>query len=367
MRVECIYEKLADAVGRAERVSGKHMTLPVLSCVLIKANKPNTLSVISTNLDLGIEIKISAKVEKDGIAAVPAHFLTSFISSLKTQKGVFLESSDTTLQVSSLKNRGTIKMLSHEDFPSLPNAPTENTFTINGNDFANGLKSVWYSASISGIKPELSSVYIYCEDENVIFVATDSFRLAEKKVKIGKSKDFGHILIPSKNIPEIIRTLESVNGDIKVGLNKNQISFTTDGIYLVSRVIDGVFPDYRQIIPKQHTTEAVVLKQDMVNTLKSAGVFSDKLNQVLFSATPKEKELKISTKNSDVGEASYVLPATVTGDVVNITFNHRYVSDCFQSINTDSVELYWNGLNKPMVIKQHGDKSFTYLVMPMNR
>jgi DNA polymerase III subunit beta len=367
MKIECIQEKLAWAVGIAERVAGKHVTLPVLSCLQLDA-KNNELIIRSTNLDLGLEITIPAKVEEDGIVAVPANILTSFISGAsRTDKGVKITTKDANILVEASHSRGTIKTMPADDFPSIPKVSDGTSFTVNAADFVKGLKSVWYSASVSGIKPELSSVYIYSEDTTVIFAATDSFRLAEKRVKMKKNGEFGQILIPFKNIPEIIRIFEQVRDDISVAFNKNQISFEYKGIYLISRVIDGVFPDYKQIIPKQSTTEVVVLKQDLIDGLKVSHIFSDKFNQITIVVDPKAKEFSLKTKNADVGENTHNLDAAIEGDPITINFNYKYITDCFQSIESDSVSLLFNGLNRPLVIHPATDKSFTYLVMPMNR
>jgi DNA polymerase-3 subunit beta len=235
-----------------------------------------------------------------------------------------------------------------------------------GADFVKGLKSVSYSSSVSSVKPELSSVYVNCDGDSVIFAATDSFRLAEKKIHLKKTKDFGSILIPFQSVPEIIRVLEGT-GDVNVILDQNQISFAFENTYLVSRIIDGVFPDYKQIIPKSYSTEIVCLKQDLMNALKLSHVFSDKFNQINFSVDPAAKSMELATKNSDIGENTTTVDAAITGEKLAINFNHKYVNDCFQSIDSDSVAFHFGGLNKPLLITPGSDQSFRYLVMPMNR
>lgn len=367
MRIECIHEKLTWAISAAEKIAGKHMTLPVLSCLLFEAGK-NDLTIKATNLDIGIEITIPAKVEETGIVAIPAMTLSSFITgAAKSDRGVKIETKDGVATIDTQNSRGVIKVMPSEDFPSIPRVSEETSFLVNGSDFVKGLKSVWYSSSVSGIKPELSSVYVYCEDGMVTFAATDSFRLAEKKVKLKKDKDFGQILIPHKNIPEIIRIFENVNEDISVNLNKNQISFTHKGVYVVSRVVDGVFPDYRQIFPKQKTTEVTVLKQDLLNALKVSHIFSDKFNQVTMVIDPADKKFELKTKNADIGENTHSVSAVIEGEAITINFNYKYIIDCFQSIDTDSVVLLFNGLNRPVLVRATPDNGFTYLVMPMNR
>jgi len=146
------------------------------------------------------------------------------------------------------------------------------------------------------------------------------------------------------------------------------VSFEANDTRITSRIIDGVFPDYRQIIPKGCTTEAVILKQDLINTLKISSVFSDSFNQVHFVLDPKKKLFSTETKNNDVGENRSELDAALSGEPIEVNFNCKYISDSFQSIDADSLSLQFNGKNKPLVIRSvSGDQSFLYLVMPMNR
>lgn len=365
MKTECVQDKLQKILSLAEKIAGKNLNLPVLSCVLLDVKK-NGVTIRATNLDLGFESFMPAKVEEEGILAVPAGTLSSFISSLVGEKSVKLSGSENLLSVTTSKSKTSIKCLPTEDFPTIPEISKEKHFEINAEDFMRGLKAVWYSSSVSSIKAELASVYVYPEDGYAVFAATDSFRLAEQKVKM-KTLDFDKVLIPFKNIPEIIRVLESISGLVEVRLNKNQIVFVSGGTYLTSRVVDGTFPDYRQIIPKEFKTEAIVLKEDLVRSLKVANIFSDTFNQVGVAINPKEKKFELTTKNNNLGENSSLLDAALTGESVEANFNYRYIADCLQSITTDSVSLSFAGQGRPVVIRGVGDRNFTYLVMPMNR
>ena len=200
-----------------------------------------------------------------------------------------------------------------------------------------------------------------------MFVSTDSFRLAEKKIKINGIEEIPGILIPFKNISEILRIFGEVQDVVRVCFNKNQISFSSNNIYLTSRIIDGVFPDYRQIIPKEFKVEAVVLKQDLLNALKLSNIFSDKFNQINLLINPKEKVFELSSQNNDVGENKTYLDAAIKGEDILLGFNYKYFLDCFQSLNTDSISIRLNQPSKPIVISGNSDDSFTYLIMPMNR
>jgi len=368
MKLELNLKKLKNAISTIDRIAGKHMTLPVLSCVLIEV-KGNIATFKATNLDIGIEVTVPVKSNEDGTLTVPANIISSFVSQIAGEDQVIkLEDSSGNLQITTNKSKGLIKTQPFDDFPSIPRVIDGKEFTLSPESFLKGLKSVWYSSSVSSVKPELSSVYIYKDDFGLVFAATDSFRLAEKKIKIPNTTNINDILIPFKNIPDIIRVLENMKDSVSVLLNKNLISFSTNDTYLVSRLIDGIFPDYQQIIPKNFSTEIVILKQDLINALKVSNIFSDKFNQVHLSIDPKAKTFKIQTKNSDIGENSTSVEASLNGDAIEINFNYKYIADCFQSIDADSLSLQFSGNNRPMVIRPiSGDQSFMYLAMPMNR
>jgi len=365
MKIECSIDKIKKALISVERITGKNLTLPVLGSVLWVATG-KTLKLRATNLNIGIEIEIPAKIEKEGVVAVRGDILSSLFSFLTGDLTVNFELINGNLLVKTKTSTILLKSIPHEDFPTIPMVEGE-VLVLPVQKFIEGIKSVYYSASFSEIKPEIGSVYIYPENDILFFVSTDSFRLAEKKIKIKEKLLFDGILIPFKNVVEIIKVFDGLEGDIKITLQKNQISFLIDNIYLNSRVVDGNFPDYKQIIPKEPTTKLVVLKQDFLSSLKISNIFSDKFNQVVLTIKPKEKVFEVESKNTDVGENKTLISGALSGEDVSANFNYKYILDCFQSIGGDSLSIELSGNNKPMIIKGVGDPSFMYLVMPMNR
>lgn len=365
MKIECNIDKIKKALIQTERLTGKNLTLPVLGSVLFVA-EGKTLKLRATNLNLGIETEIPAKIEREGILAVRGDILSSIFSILQGDFNVLFELINGNLSVKTKTSSIVLKSIPHEDFPTIPVVSGE-SFKIECNKFIEGVKSVYYSSSLSEIKPEIGSVYIYPEDDTLVFVSTDSFRLAEKRVKIKQKLSFGGLLIPFKNITEIIKIFDGLDGEMIVSLQKNQISFSFSNIYLTSRVVDGNFPDYKQIIPKNPTTQAIVLKQDFISSLKISNIFSDKFNQIVLNINPKEKIFEVESKNIDIGENITKLDGALNGEDVSVNFNYKYILDCFQSIGGDSLSLDLSGNNKPMIIRSVGDSSFMYLVMPMNK
>ena len=250
MNIECIKEKLSYAVGKAERVTSKNITLPILSCVLLEA-KDSTLIIKATNLDIGIEIILPVKVNKPGSIAVSGSVLYNFISNITNDKNITLEVVGGNLKVSTKHSESLIKAFIVDDFPNIPKIKNGTPFTFNTPNLIKGFKAVIYSSSVSTIRPVLSSIMLASEDDSVVFVATDSFRLSEKRIGVKKHKEFNQILIPFKNVGEIIRILDDVKEDVNVFLSENQIAFSHNDLYITSRVIDGTFPDYKQFQKKQ--------------------------------------------------------------------------------------------------------------------
>lgn len=364
MKAQTSVEKIKSAIMNAERITGKNLTLPVLGALLLEATG-KTIMIRATNLSLGIEIRIPAKVEKEGIVAVSGSLLSSFFGTLSKDDTVNFDAVDTTLVITTSFTKVTVKCLPHEDFPTLPNVDGPK-LTLPVKKFIDGLKSVSFAASYSEIKPELSSVYMYSLEDMLVFVATDSFRLAEKRIKIKSVNEFPAILIPMKNTVELIRLLAEVEGDIELVSTKNQLSITLPTMYLTTRLIDGIFPDYKQIIPKTFSTEVIVLKQDLLNALKISNLFSDKFNQITLHIDPPARTFELYAKNADVGETTTKVSAALTGTIVDINCNQKYFIDAFQSFSSDSISLEYE-TNRPIIMKGVSDQSFMYLVMPMNR
>jgi DNA polymerase-3 subunit beta len=365
MKLECGIEKLKNAISQAERITGKNLTLPVLNSILITASG-KSLKLRSTNLSLGLEIEIPSKIESEGIVAINGSVLSGIFSNISQNENVQIESSDGNILIKTKKSKIKIKGGQYEDFPTIPLVEGKN-FEIEAKKLIDGIKSVYYSSSVSDIKPEISSVYMYKNGEYLVFVSTDSFRLAEKKIKIKNLEDLNGIIIPFKNIPEILRVFGEFQGMVKVCFNKNQISFSGDNVYLTSRIIDGVFPDYGQIIPKNSKTEATLLKQDLLNALKLSNIFSDKFNQVNLKISPKDRIFELSSQNNDIGENKTEIDGALSGEMVELGFNYKYFLDCFQSINTDSLSIKIVDSSHPILISPVSDSSFTYLIMPMNK
>jgi DNA polymerase III subunit beta len=365
MKIQLPKKNLLDATLLAERITGKKESLPVLSCILIDAQKE--LVIRATNLEAGIEIHIPADVEEKGMVAVPASILTSTLRSVSGEK-VSLKIEEGNLLVESRGSKTLIKAIPHEEFPVLSKGGDEKGTPVSREKFLKGIQSVAYSASPSMIRPELGSVYVSLKSSAMTCVATDSFRLAEKTISGVAAKDTGELLIPLKHVNELTHILEHMEGvEVDVNVEDFQLVVASAGVRYVSRVVEANFPDYKTIIPKKSTTEATLLKADLADMLRKARVFSGNDQHVGLHIYPSKKIFSATARSSEVGEMSDNLEAAVSGEDLDINFHIGYVAECLSSVESDSVTFSFAGVGRPLVIRGVGDASFMYLVMPLNR
>jgi DNA polymerase-3 subunit beta len=365
MKLSTVKEKILNAVLLAERITGKKESLPVLSCVLLDAGKE--LMVRATNLEAGIEIAVPCEIEDKGVIAVPATILAQTLRSITGDKIVF-RTEEGNLMVESRGTKTLIKAIPHEEFPVLRSGEEKKGIAIARERLMYGIQSVSYAASPSMIRPELGSVYISITRDAIICVATDSFRLAEKKIPGAGSRDGIELLIPLKHAIELTHVLERIGGEeIELFADESQMSAGGSGVRYTSRIVDGRFPDYKEILPKTFVAEATVLKNDLGEMLRKARVFSGNDQHVGLHLYPKKKIFSATARSSDVGEMSDSIDAAVSGEDLDINFHIGYLADCLSSIESDSITLAFAGAGKPLVIRGVSDQSFTYLVMPLNR
>lgn len=365
MKFECNTKEFSTAVATVVRFVERRANLPVLAGILISVEGGRVV-LHATNLECGVEITIQAKVASGGVVVLPGTILSGFLSNSRG-KNVTVVLVGEVCKLETDQSSASVKTIPHEDFPALPRVSATTSFSVKSTELIRLLRSVVFCASTSTIKPELQSVLVYGEGGKLISAATDSFRLAEKTIPLRSGENVPQLLIPARNVVELIRILETSGGEIELYYNENQISTHIGNVYYTSRVIDGAFPNYKQIVPKSFATEAVMLREDFAQALKSLTVFSDKFLQVTLTFNRSKKSVLFSSRNPDVGEQTVTTNATISGEQTVMNFNSRYLADSLHSISGESVRLEANGPGKPLLIKDAADSSFYYLAMPMNR
>jgi DNA polymerase-3 subunit beta len=343
----------------------KSATLPVLSAILIIAGDEG-IKMRATNLETGIDLKLEGECKTKGVVAIPATILQQIAGSLTYEGNITLEHTGDSISLTSGTGKSSIKTVPYDDFPSIPFPENpKNRIILPGVLLKNLFTSIASCASSSTVRPELSSIYLSIEGGVLTAVATDSFRLAEKKVPLSNKGTQGKFLIPAKNALDIAQALP--DDDIIMSFDEHQCAFVSTMGMIVSRLTNAVYPDYRQIIPKESIVEAIVLRKDFETALKRTTIFSDTFQKIRISFDPKKNHFSFFARNADIGESSEILSARISGSSLDLSFNHRYLSAVLALTGAESISLLAAGIGRPLIIKGVGDTSLMYLVSPMNQ
>jgi DNA polymerase-3 subunit beta len=363
MKFICRKENVLSLLSSVARVAGKHPSLPILSKVLFEVTD-GTLTVTATNLDVGITGSLTVQSEKDGSVAVAPQILIGYLTNLPKESKITIEHIDSFLHLSSDRASAKILVEETDEFPSLPQEPSTSTFTVTSEELLDALKSVAFVAASSTIKPELSSVLITSEDDFLICVATDGFRLAEKKISLPTNAGFGSILVPAKNVHEVVRVFDD-NKEIVVSIGEDAVSFSTEKIYLTSRTVDGTYPDYKQLLSQEVEQTITLKKEELSSALKAVSVFSDVFQKVTIDLEP-ENTITILSKNTEIGENTVTISAPVEKKLQR-SFNSRYLNEPLSVFRGENIVCKFTGEGRPLMLHAENDKSYIYVVMPMNR
>lgn len=366
MKIICLRENLKKNLNIAEKIIGRNLTLPILNNFLLATDK-GRLKVSSTNLETGINAWTAGKVADEGGICVPAKTLTNLINNLNEEK-ISFETKKNTLYIKTEKYKATINGFDPKDFPIIPKIKEDkNNFSINTDLLRESLVKTVFAASFSDFRPEISGVFAGLAGGALVLAATDSFRLAEKTIKTKDLKGLeASFIVPLKTIQEIIKILtDQKEGVIKIAFNKNQILFETETIQLISRLVEGSFPNYQQIIPKQSKTTAILDKNETLSIIKLTSVLSGKLNDIKFQINPEKQQIEITARDSELGENQSIIEGKISGEPLEIVFNHNYLSDGINNLSGNKVFFGFNGPTNPVLLKSPEETDYLYIVMPI--
>jgi len=371
MKVEVLKSNIKSGLNIVEKVVGKNITLPILDNVLITADD-NFLMLTATDLETAIKFWTLAKIIKKGKVVVPARFLSSFISLLPEDK-MILEEKKQNLSIECQNYKTQTQGFNPEDFPLIPEIKNQEFLTVDNKKFCAGLAQIIDVVSVSQTRPEISGIFLTLSQSSFKMVATDSFRLAEKTLTIeNKNKKEYSFILPQKSAREILNTLGDKDGALKIYFETNQTLFEFPmkeadhpQAQIFSRLIEGEYPNYQEIIPSKFKTNIVVKKEEFLNHIKTAALFSGKINEVKIIVNPEGKSLEIIAKNPEVGESSSTLNGKVDGQKAEISFNHKFLIDGITNIKSAEITLDISGEEGPCVLRPVGDNSYLYVVMPI--
>ncbi len=371
MKTEVLKENLKNGLNIVERIVGKNLSLPILDNVLISA-EDNFLSLSSTDLETAIKLWILTKIIKKGKVAVPAKLLSSFVSLLPNEK-LILEEKKQGLYIECKNFKNQVQGFNPEEFPLIPEFKDSEYLEVDNKKLCQGLSQIVDVASPSQSRPEISGIYFVFSKNTIKIVATDSFRLAEKTVILDASvkKDISFIL-PQKPAREIINILTEKEGKTKICFSSNQVMFELPmkeinhpQAQIISRLIEGEYPNYEEIIPKKFKTHVVLKRDEFLSQIKAASLFSGKINEIKITANSQNKEIEVFAQDPDIGQNQSTVPAKIEGESIAVSFNHKFLIDGLSNIKSSEIIFDLSKEEGPCILKPVGDASYIYVVMPI--
>jgi len=375
MKIFSLQENLKQGLFIVGHIAGKNVNLPILNNIMIKTEGGN-IKMLATNLEIGIVTMVRGKIEKEGAYTVDAKIISECINLLPNKK-VGLELKDGVLAVDSDNYKVKIRGQSAEEFPLIPEVDKKNYYSAPIEEFKKAVTQVMFAVSLSESRLELSGVMFNFNGAGLTLAATDSYRLAEKNIKIKtNNSEEKKIIVPAKTLQELIRILSGLQASalaaedqgIKFYLSENQILFTCGSTELVSRLIEGQYPDYQQIIPTTSKTKAISQRAELIRAVKLASLFSKTgINDINLDFPKGKNQVVVSSVSGQTGENVTSLEAKVSGEDNGIVVNYRYLLDGLNNIDSELVRLEIVDGNTPCLLKSDKETDYLYIIMPIKQ
>lgn len=363
MRVVINYQNFKKGLKIIDKIVSKNLSLPILNNILIKTEN-GRLKISATNLEIGINYFIGAKIDEIGQITIPIKILSDFILNLIDEK-ITLSTKNNILNINSDKYKTQILGFDAKDFPIIPKIKDNQICKLPINLIKNNFISIFDSIALSETRLELTGVFIKFNERNIILVSTDSFRLTERLVNL-KTLKSESLILPRNTVSELIRISNELEGDFNVYLKDNQIAFINDDFELVSRLIDGNYPDYKKIIPDKYISKVIIDKDIFEKNIRLAGLFSSDISDIKLNCY--ENKIIITSKNSSKGEIEISLESLLKNKPFEISLNYQYLLDGLRKMPTTKVILEFTGVGSPLILRPAEDKKeLLYLIMPFRK
>jgi len=373
MEFICERKELQAGVSTVEKIVATRSTLPIIGNILFEAGK-NSVKLSANNLEMGIELTIKAEVEKEGSLLLPAKTLSGIVSKLPEGRISLRLNENRTVRITYDKSHFNLHSLPPDEFPMLPKVKEGKNITLDSEILADMIRQTIFAVSssedkyvLTGVMLETGKSQMAGDNSNFRMVATDGYRLAKKSAKVSGLGDGNiNIIIPAKALTELAKIMEGGKSrPVKIVIAGEQISFRCDDAYLVSRLIQGQFPDYKQVIPKKSTTKVTLNTAELLKAAERAAVIaSGSANVTCFEV--KAGKMHVTANTPDVGSVDEVINAEVKGaEKARVSFNVRLITDVLEVMSSDKVMVELGEGLSPGIIKQENDDDYLYIVMPI--
>ncbi|MFN8411039.1 MAG: DNA polymerase III subunit beta [Anaerolineales bacterium] len=375
MKVTVLQENLARGLSIVSRAVSPRSTLPVLANILI-ATDEGRLRLSATNLELGITCWIAARIDEEGSTTVPSRTLSDLVNTLPgDQVQLTLDVKTQNLHIKGGSSNNDIKCIDAQEFPPLPVPEMDGAIELNVVDFKEMIHQVAFAASTDEARPVLMGVLMNVEKDKVTMAAADGFRLSVRKALLSHpAKNPINVIIPARALNELARVAGDNEEPIRMVVPKQrgQVLFRVKDVEVVSQLIDGTFPDYHQIIPRNYKSRTLVSTASLLKACKQAEIFAREGSNVARLDIKESKgemqpsEVEISATSEETGKNETIVEATVDGGSVLIAFNVKFLREALEVIKTPNVALETSAANAPGVVKPVGDDNFLHVIMPMH-
>ncbi|HEX5246543.1 MAG TPA: DNA polymerase III subunit beta [Gaiellaceae bacterium] len=361
LRITCVKDELAQALGVVSRALSTRTSVQILSGILLEA-RAGELRLAATDMELSLRASIAAQIEGDGAIVLPGKTFVD-IARLLPGDEVTIEHkpAESVVHVTAGTASYTLNTYNPEDFPRLPELDAVSTFTVERESLLETIQRVARAASRDESRPVLTGVLVQFGGGKLTMAATDSYRLAVKETSFSGTVPDLEAIVPGRALQELAR-VAGTGDEVEIGVQENQVLFSTDGVWLTTRRIDGQFPNYRQLLPESFEHELTLPRVELLDVIKRASVMIQRATplQLRFA----EGELTVIARTHEVGESQESLPVAYTGEVLEIGFNADFLRDGLELLDSDDVRVKLISPLRPAVIQGEGD-DFTYLVMPI--
>ena len=367
MKFTCSQKDLANALSVVSKFVDVSSTLPVLNNILLKTTDNKNLTFIGTNLEMAITYNLEVvDVVEEGSVTVPAKLLNSYISYLRENEIKVSAEADVIL-INTKGSKTKIKGIPSSEFPPIPVVENEVQFSLKSSDLRLAIKQVAFCAAMNTTRPVLGGIFFSLDKKSLKMVATDSYRLSEKTVEVIQASGQTECIIPARTILELGSIFDSLKIDstVEVTVSKNQILFSFNSITLVSRLVEGKFPNYEQIIPKNDKMKVNVNVSDLISSLKQIGIFAkENNNKVAFKVT--ENQILLTTDSTQYGEVQVTLECKTEGvGDAEVALNSQFVLDALMNIGSDQIILEIGEKTMPVIFKSSSSHHFLHIIMPL--
>lgn len=365
MKLKCDQKRLGIGLSVVGKAVNPNNTLPVLNNILLKAEK-NKLFLSATNLELAIHCEIDAVVEKEGGLTIPSKVLLSYVPLLKSEELLIENIGSNTMQIKSRGSNIKMKGIPSEEFPILPKLENGKEFTFLIKVIEEAINEIAFSASTNVSRPVLTGIFWKISNGQLKIAATDSYRLSEKTIEFADKveSDFSFI-VPSRTAIELSKILPSIESEnIFINITKNQISFKAGGIELVSRLIDGNYPDYEKILPKTSKISAKINLEELIMALKKVLVIVKESNNSIKMVFDNNK-VQILSDQTQVGEGSAEVDAVFDGGSSTVSLNAQFLLDALTHIKSEFINFGLNDGLSPVILSAEKSGGAVHVIMPL--